>query len=143
MKRRKSKVLKTVRVGVLKRKESVLVVDDDPSIRQLMRWVLEDAGLRVLEACNGKEALRFAKSSGRPVDLLVTDIVMPHMDGFDLYKRLLASHPKARVLFLTGYADSSLLVRGGLHESGHPFLLKPFTHESLLEKIEEVLDSTA
>ena len=139
MKRHRSTEHRTVRVSVLKRKETVLVVDDDPSIRQLMIWALEDSGLRVIDACNGKEALRRAKSAGRPIDLVLTDIVMPHLDGFTLFEQLRESHPGARIIFLTGYADSSTLVRGGLWAAGYPFLLKPFTHQSLLGAVEQAL----
>ena len=69
-------------------------------------------------------------SHGGPIDLLVTDIVMPRMDGFTLSQRLEESHPETRVLFLSGQADQSRTVRGGL--KGQAFLLKPFTHSTLL-----------
>ncbi len=118
---------------------TILLVDDDQVIRQLMREMLEAGGYRLLEARNGKEGVQIATEYKHPIHLLVTDVVMPYGGGFDLAQDLTASHPETKVLYLSGYADDSVAVRGGLKESGEAFLLKPFTREQLAQKIREVL----
>ena len=121
--------------------ETILLVEDDPPIRRLIRRMLQDQGYQVLAACNGHQALGLAADHREPIDLLVTDIVMPHMDGFTLWERLVESRPETRVLFLSGQADQSVAVRGGLKEAGRAFLLKPFTHDRLLRTIRAQLDT--
>jgi CheY-like chemotaxis protein len=121
--------------------ETILLVEDEPAIRLLIRRVLENQGYQMLEACNGQEALGLAADYSGPIDLLLTDVVMPRMDGFTLGEQLVASHPETRVLFLSGQADQSVAVRGGLKEAGEAFLLKPFTHAILLQSIRDRLDT--
>lgn len=121
---------------------TILLADDDPPIRQLMLRMLEAGGYRLLEACNGEDAARIARDYKEPIHLLVTDIVMPRASGFDVVRDLAASHPEAKVLYVSGYADDSVAVRGGLKESGEAFLLKPFTREALAQKIREVLGAS-
>jgi len=121
--------------------ETILVVDDEPPIRHFVRQVLESEGYQLLVACNGDEALEIAECHPAPIDLLLTDIVMPRMDGFMLRDRLAASRPGIRSLFLSGYADHSVAVRGGLQESHEAFLPKPFTPDLLLRSIRRRLSS--
>ena len=120
--------------------ETILLVDDDAPIRRLLRRALEGQGYQLLEACDGHEALGLLANHRGPIDLLVTDVVMPRMDGFTLSDRVGESHPETRVLFVSGQADRSVTVRGGLKETGRAFLLKPFTHATLLQTIREQLD---
>ena len=119
--------------------EMILLVEDEPSIRALMRRLLENAGYSVVEARNAHEALTKARKHAGELELLVTDIVMPDIDGFALERRLSSEHPDLKVLFLSGYARDSVAVRGGLKEAGKDFLLKPFTRDSLLKKVQMVL----
>ena len=121
--------------------ETILLVEDEAPIRRLIRRVLQDQGYQLLEACNGRQALSLAEDHRGPIDLLVTDVVMPRMDGFTLGERLVESHPQTRVLFLSGYFDQSVSVRGGLKDAGQAFLLKPFTRDCLLQMIREQLDT--
>ena len=121
--------------------ETILLVEDDLPIRRLIRGALEGQGYQVLVACNGPEALGLAADHPGPIDLLVSDVVMPRMDGFKLAERLVASRPQTQVLFLTGYSDQSVSVRGGLKETGQAFLLKPFTHDRLLQTIRDQLNT--
>ena len=121
--------------------ETILFVEDEPRIRRLIRRMLQGQGYQLLEACDGPTALSLAEGHRGPIDLLVTDVVMPHMDGFTLGERLAESHPEARVLFLSGYADQSVTVSGGFKKVGQAFLLKPFTRDRLLEKIRVQLDT--
>jgi two-component system cell cycle sensor histidine kinase/response regulator CckA len=120
-------------------RDTILLVDDDPPIRRLIRRSLESQEHQLLEACNGDEALRLAAAHHGPIDLLVTDVVMPRMDGFTLGECLVESHPEIHVLFLSGQADRSTAVRGGLREAGQSFLLKPFTRDCLLRAIRDQL----
>lgn len=121
--------------------ETVLLVEDEPSIRQLMRRMLQGLGYKMIDAQNGPEAVTVAERHQDPIDLLLTDVVMPSMDGFEVATRVALLHPETRVLFLSGHAVDSEKVREGLRKTTHRFLLKPFTQQTLKEKIREVLDA--
>ena len=120
---------------------TILIVEDDPPLRRLVHRMLEAAGFELIEAPNGEEALSLARGSREPIDLLLTDIVLPHMDGFDLADAITRMRPETRVLYMSGYADRSVAVRGGLKEVDAPFLLKPFTKSQLEQKVVEVLSA--
>ena len=94
-------------MGGLTGTETVLLVEDEPSIRQLMRRMLESHGYTLLEARNGDEALSLAEEYTTPIHLLLTDVVMPKMDGFQLAIRLTQLYTETRVLFLSGHAGMS------------------------------------
>ena len=121
--------------------ETILFVEGGPPIRRHIGRMLQGQGYQLLEASNGHEALGLAAEHREPIELLVTDVVMPHMSGFTLGERLVESHPETRVLFLSGYTDQ--WVTGGLEATGQPFLLRPFTHDRLLRTIREQLDTEA
>ena len=89
---------------------TILLVDDEPGIRGLMRRMLEGQGYQLLEAGNGKDGIEIAAEYEQPIHLVVTDVVMPYASGFDLVRDLVASHPETKVLYVSGYADDS--VRG-------------------------------
>jgi len=118
--------------------ETVLLVEDEESVRQLVRETLETKGYKVLEADHGEAALRIASSHQGPIDMLITDVVMPGMSGRELSKQLCASHPQTRVLFLSGYTEDAIVHQGAL-EPGTAFLQKPFTLQILSRKVREVL----
>ncbi len=120
--------------------ETILLVEDEDPIRLLMRRMLEAHGYRVLEARNGDEAMALAEEHRAPIDLLVTDVAMPGISGFDVVDMVMGSHPETKVLFITGQANH-VVVRRGLNESRRPFLLKPYTQVDLALKIREVLES--
>ena len=120
---------------------TVLLVEDDPPIRQLIRRMLEARAYRVLEARSGKEAVVAARRCQDPIDLLIADVILPDFDGFTVTERLAPLHPETRVLYMSGYAQDSVAVRGGLRESQEPYLWKPFTAEELERKVREVLDA--
>ena len=123
---------------------TILVVDDDPAIRRLMRRMLEGHGYQLLEAGNGRDGIKIAAEYEQPIHLLVTDVVMPHASGFDLVQDLTASHPETKVLYISGYADDAVEVRRGLKKSDQGFLPKPFTQTELLQKVRDVFtESTA
>jgi len=119
--------------------ETVLLVEDEDTVRGLARTILEDCGYRVLVATRGAEALRIAESHLGPIHLMLTDVVMPGMSGSELAERLCPSYPGMRLLYMSGYTDEAILPHGVL-EPGGAFLQKPFTPEALAGKVREVLD---
>lgn len=119
--------------------ETLLLTEDEASVRRFMRRVLDEQGYTVLEAANGAEALKVAARHPGPIDLLVTDVIMPELGGAELTQRLKRTHPETRVLYVSGYADDALGQHGVLAE-GESFLAKPFRSESLVRKVREVLD---
>jgi two-component system cell cycle sensor histidine kinase/response regulator CckA len=102
--------------------------------------VLEARGYAVLAAADGPEALRMAEHHSGTIHILVTDVVMPGMSGREVGRRLAAGRPEMRVLYLSGYADDSI-VQHGVLEPGLAFLQKPFTPETLARRVREVLDA--
>jgi|SRR5579859_2613620 len=118
--------------------ETILLVEDEPSVRRLVSQMLQLTGYTVLEASGGLEALGLMDNVGRPVDLLLTDIVMPSMNGGALAQRLSRQHPKMRVLFTSGYMDDVVVQE--VVAMGAQFLPKPFTMEGLTQKVRQVLD---
>ena len=122
--------------------ETLLLVEDEASVRELLRELLESAGYSVLEAARPSEALQFAQSHDAPIQLLITDVVMPEMTGPELAQRLCAIRPGLRLLFLSGYTEGVVADKGLLGDGAH-FLQKPFTTDALEAKVREVLDGPA
>jgi signal transduction histidine kinase len=120
--------------------ETILLVEDDDRVRSLVRDVLLMRGYTVLECSSGREATETARTHTGPIDLLLTDVVLPEMSGPEIAKQVAVLKPGARSLFISGYADESIL-RHGMLEPGAKFLSKPFLPEALARKIREVLDS--
>lgn len=119
--------------------ESVLVVEDEEAVRKLAKRILESAGYRVFTAASGVEALAFAESHQGPIDLVLTDVVMPGMSGRQVASRLLAIRPASKVLYMSGYTDNAI-VHHGVLDDGTNFIGKPFTAVDLTRKVREVLD---
>jgi CheY-like chemotaxis protein len=127
-------------IKILWGKEKVLLVEDDPAARRLILEILRTNGYTVIEAKDPEEALRLCPApSTRPIDLLVTDMIMPGMNGRELSRRLLAAYPDLRLLILSGYTDD-LVFRQGMLEPGTAFLQKPFEGDDLLRKARKLLD---
>ena len=120
--------------------ETVLLVEDEESVRELVRVTLISRGYKVLEAENGESGLRIAEATKGPIDILVTDVVMPGMGGRELAKRLVALRPGTSVLYLSGYTEDAIVTQGAL-SPGTAFLQKPFTLQNLAKKVREVLRS--
>jgi PAS domain S-box-containing protein len=122
-----------------KGRETILLVEDEPAVRELIQMVLSERGYTVLEALAPEDAERLAGNNGAEIQLLLTDVVMPGMSGRDLAKRLTARHPHLRVLYMSGYTFN-VIAQDGTLEEGISFLQKPFTPQVLTEKVREALD---
>jgi PAS domain S-box-containing protein len=119
--------------------ETVLLVEDDPAVRELIRNVLQMSGYTVLEADHSERAFLLSGRHDGRIDLMITDVVMPSMSGRELAERLKSSRPDMKVLYISGYTDDAI-VRHGVLEAGVVFLQKPFTPAILLQKARDVLD---
>jgi PAS domain S-box-containing protein len=124
--------------AVLRGDETVLLVEDEDGVRELMWKILSDYGHTVLEARHGRDALTAAREHPYTIDLLVSDVVMPEMGAGDLAEQLRAERPGMKVLFVSGYTNDEI-VRRGVSQKDAAFIQKPFTAEELMRKVREVL----
>jgi two-component system cell cycle sensor histidine kinase/response regulator CckA len=124
----------------LRGSETILLVEDAEAIRKLAAEFLTSHGFEVLSACNAEEAVRIAASHAGAIQLLVTDVIMPGQNGRVLAERLVASYPRIKVLYISGYTNSFIAGHGVL-EGDSNLLNKPFTEEALIHKVRDVLDS--
>jgi PAS domain S-box-containing protein len=129
-------------IGVLRGTETILLVEDDPQLRELSSSVLSHCGYRVLTAGTPEEGLSLCETNHRDIRLLVTDVVMPRMNGRQLSERIQKIKPDIRVLYISGYTDNAI-VHYGVLDAGLWFLAKPFTLSSLVAKVREVLDAAS
>jgi two-component system cell cycle sensor histidine kinase/response regulator CckA len=120
--------------------ETILLVEDEESVRAVASRILRREGYTVREAANGADALKICELDGAEVDLIVTDLVMPEMGGAELALRVRRSRPGARILFTSGYTQDAV-VRQSFLEQGAAFIEKPFTPDALARKTREVLDA--
>jgi hypothetical protein len=121
--------------------EVVLLVEDEDLLRVLARKVLEASGYVVLDARNGREGLALSEAHEGPIDLLVTDVVMPELGGRELAEAALKLRPGMKVVFMSGHTQDVVLKEGV--QKGTAFLQKPFTPLGLAQKVREALDSDA
>jgi two-component system, cell cycle sensor histidine kinase and response regulator CckA len=130
------------KIGALKRgTETLLVVEDEPSLRHLAEGVLKAQGYKVLTAPNGQDALRVAdEHQGKPIALVVTDVIMPRMGGKAMAEWLQTTSPDLKILFTSGYTEDAIVHHGVLDE-GIEFLPKPYTPATLARKVRELLDN--
>lgn len=118
----------------------VLVADDEPLVRRLVRRVLMRGGYEVLEASSGAEALLLCEAEIEPIDILVTDVVMPEMSGRELAERFLVIRPETKVIYMSAYTEPELLKNLPLGPEA-VFLPKAFTPKSLLSRVRSVLET--
>ena len=118
---------------------TILLVEDEPAVRAVARFMLDEMGHTVLEATNGEEALRVYAEHSDAIDLLLTDVMMPLMGGPELAERLRQERPELPVLFTSGYTDEAV-VRHGLLEGSAAFLQKPYELDTLAERVAELLE---
>jgi CheY-like chemotaxis protein len=117
--------------------ETILVVDDDPEVLALTRFILSTEGYSVLEASGGEDALRIAERHAEPIHLLLTDVVMPGMNGTELADRLGATRHETKVLFMSAYTIEHVADYGIF--SGDPIIQKPFTVKGLTQKVRKTI----
>jgi two-component system cell cycle sensor histidine kinase/response regulator CckA len=129
-----------VEASIPRGSETILLVEDENVVRGLARKILEHAGYEVLEANRGEEAVRLSLERAGPIDLLLTDVVMPETSGREVADRLSEMLPGIRVLFMSGYTDEAI-VHHGVLDADVEFIQKPFTPAALAKKVREVLDS--
>ncbi len=118
--------------------QTILVVEDEPSLRKLAGIILKRHGYTVLVATDGNDAVDIARSHTNPIHLLLTDVIMPKMKGTEVFTQVRQFHPEIRVLYMSGYSEE-VVARQGVLNKGISFLQKPFTADSLKEKIAETL----
>jgi two-component system, cell cycle sensor histidine kinase and response regulator CckA len=135
----KEAITEPVRKALARGSETILLVDDEEGVRKLVVAVLKSNGYDVLEANNGSAALAVYEKNGHKIDMVLTDVVMPQMNGFELGKQLSERAPALKILYMSGYRDNTSVPTG---QPQRPFLHKPFTPEILLRKIREVLDTS-
>jgi PAS domain S-box-containing protein len=126
----------------LRRGATILLVEDDATIRALAHRILSKYGYRVLDAPNGEHAVRLAEAHDGPIHLLLADVVLSGMNGRELADRLRSGHGAMHVLFMSGYTDDEVVHRG-VRDLKHSLLQKPFTPEELRRKVQEVLGRSA
>jgi PAS domain S-box-containing protein len=119
--------------------ETILLVEDDDAVRSISRRILELQGYAVIEAGNGVEGLRLCELAATPIDLVLTDMVMPEMNGKELARHLRERYPQIRLLFMSGYTEDAAL-RQSFLEPGTAFIEKPFAPAALADKVRKVLD---
>ena len=119
--------------------ETILLAEDEPSVRKLVRDALTRQGYRVLEAHNGAHAVEVAARHHGEINLLVTDVIMPELNGPEVAKRVVQSRPNTRVLYMSGYTDTVVIDQGVSQFSQAGFLQKPFTVKELVGKVSAVL----
>jgi len=120
--------------------ETIMVVEDDGAILELIESVLKNLKYNVLCASNPKDALRLTGGYSGEIDLLVTDIVMPEMNGRELSNELIKQYPDLRVLYMSGYTVNVIIHRGVLDE-GINYIAKPFSLDDFARKVREVLNT--
>lgn len=138
---KKSKDTKKIKTSIksLSGTETVLVVEDNRMVRELAIKILQKYGYKVLGAKDGEEAIEIGKQHESPIDLMLTDVVMPGMSGRRLAVEFESLRPKIKVLYMSGYADNTV-VHHGILDRGMVFIQKPFTHEALVSKVRDLLD---
>ena len=123
-----------------KKTRKILLVEDDPAVRRLVGRVLVEHGYSVMETGVPTEAEGLMRQSSQPVDLLVSDVVMPEMNGPEMAAKLRETHPDLKVLFMSGFSEETVISRGVPSTVEH-FLHKPFSPQQICQKVAEVLNN--
>lgn len=127
-------------IGSVRGEETVLVAEDDPTVRTITCTMLCQLGYKVVDSESASQCLRIAETQGDEIDLLLTDVVMPEMSGRELFERINAIRPSIRAVFMSGYTANVIAERGVLHEDV-VFIQKPFTQQELSAKVRQALDT--
>ncbi|HJU05902.1 MAG TPA: response regulator [Nitrospiraceae bacterium] len=122
--------------------KTILIVDDEAKMRQILRVGLIPHGFNILDVENSQDALRLCKEYPGPIHLLLVDVVMPEMNGLELAPRIKALRPEVQVILMSGHKDDQILLHASLNPNT-PFFHKPFTLDALVRTIQDVLKVTA
>ena len=122
--------------------ETLLIVENEAAIRNLLQMALRKSGYTVLAAESGREALDVVNTHTGPIHLLITDVMMPDIDGPELVRRLSAIRPETQTLFMSGYMDDALGEQGVLPSTVN-FIQKPFSPRTIAQKVRDILDGTS
>jgi CheY-like chemotaxis protein len=120
--------------------ETILIVDDEPEVRAVARDMLQVKGYTTLDTGDPTLALRIVRTESQPIHLLLTDVVMPLMNGRELVDQIHTIRPAMKVLYMSAYSTETIVDYGIRIAPGEPFVLKPFTMESLVSAVRSVLD---
>jgi len=120
--------------------ETVLLAEDDPYVRDLIKAILEEAGYTVLEAADGDGAIKVFTENKDAIQLVLLDVIMPKKHGKEVHNVIKRTNPDSKVLFMSGY-EVNLIFKKGVLEEGLNFIQKPVTRDELLRKVREVLDT--
>ncbi|RJP34179.1 MAG: response regulator [Candidatus Omnitrophota bacterium] len=131
----------SLNANVLRGTETILLVEDEKVVRTLILRTLKRCGYTVIEASYGSEALQLFERTQAPIQLLITDVIMPKMSGRELAKQLTALKPELKVLYMSGYTDNAI-VHHGILDEGIDFIQKPFTPDAIVRKVREMLDTS-
>jgi DNA-binding response OmpR family regulator len=123
------------------RATTILVAEDDDALRGIVTRVFWDQGYRTLEARHGNEALHLAELAAPYLDLVVTDVIMPELDGLELGRQMALRWATIPILYISAYPPNDIFSRGG-PTTGRPFLQKPFSPDQLLERVRELLTAS-
>lgn len=123
----------------LRGRETVLIIEDDENIREMLQEVLEQYGYRAISAENGYDGLEKCAIHKDEVKLIIMDVIMPKMNGFETYKRIKALSPEMKIMFMSGYAQD-ILTSKGIDETGLEFIAKPLPLQELLLRMRKILD---
>jgi DNA-binding NtrC family response regulator len=130
---------KGIEEGLPRGDETILIVEDNDEVRKVTGRILRMQGFKVLEASNPNAAFSTCNQHEGPIHLMITDVVMPDMNGPDLAKRIISQYPEMKVLYMSGYVKNFISYQGILEE-GIEYIQKPFTVNDLAKKVREVLD---
>jgi len=119
--------------------ETILLCEDDEIVRRLSTNILTSSGYRVIDGSNGKEALNLARNYGGHIDLLLTDVIMPGMNGRTLSERVKKEFPDIKILFMSGYTDT-YIEKSGILDANVELITKPFTRTDLLKNVRRVIE---
>lgn len=131
--------VESVTPSVVHDAETILIVEDEDAVRRLLTRMLRGAGYGVVAAASAEEALAIVEQDDRRIDLMLTDVVMPGMNGRELAIRVAAERPECAILFTSGFTDDSVL-REGVFQHGASFIAKPYTREAITQKVRDALD---
>jgi len=135
-------VAENVPEGTSAGSETILLIEDEEALRKLVRRTLEKHGYQLLVAASGREAIELARNYAGPIQLVISDVVMPQMGGREVAVQLRAVRPGIQVLFISGYTETAMMHGGNLND-GEIFLQKPFTPLTLARRVREMLDKAA